>query len=195
MRPVKILSENHRETIEIQCAVDDLPSVKLMDIAFAFLTTTLLDTTFLTPLLLPLLSLFIMGRAKRVTNRKPSGTGTRKSAKQPQISSDDEDENINPTPYATPVKRPYPKPRPLGRPNADAEGQDGTQEDASAAEALLSLRAPNCKEQLKERVFDMSDDTITMNSDGEGEFDEDQEVDEVNSSGMSEILYCPRGPG
>jgi len=74
-------------------------------------------------------------RTKHMAGRKPSATGQRKTHQEPQLNtvSDGEVENINPMSPGSPT--PISKPRPLVRKVPNADGA----EDATAAEALLSL--------------------------------------------------------
>ena len=82
------------------------------------------------------------------------------------------------------TRKPYPKPRPLVRkvPDADEAG------DATAAEALLALRAPKPKRQetalecMARRILPDPDGSTTEEEDEL--MDENEEVDELNSSGV-----------
>jgi len=80
--------------------------------------------------------------------------------------------------------KPYPKPRPLVRKVPDADEA----EDSTAAEALLALSAPKPKRQetalesMARRILPNPDGSTTEEEDEL--MDENEEVDELNSSGV-----------
>ena len=130
--------------------------------------------------------LFMGTRTKRMAGRKPSATGQRKTRQKPQLNtlSDDEIENINPMSPSPMTRKPYPKPRPLVRKVPDADEA----EDSTAAEALLALSAPKPKRQetalesMARRILPNPDGSTTEEEDEL--MDENEEVDELNSSGV-----------
>ena len=137
---------------------------------------------------LSLLPLLFMGiRTKWMAGRKPSDTGKHKTPQKLQsnaVSDDDERENINPMSPSPTAQKPYPRPRPLVRKVPDADEA----EDATAAEALLSLSAPkpkwreNALERMARQILPNPDGSTTKKEDEL--MDDNEEVDGLNSSGV-----------
>jgi len=137
--------------------------------------------------LLSLLPLLFMGiRTKRMVGCKPSATGKRKTPQKPQSNavSDDECENVNPMSPSPTAQKPYPRPQPLVWKVPDADEA----EDATAAEALLSLSAPkpkwreNALERMARQILPNPDGSTTKKEDEL--MDDNEEVDGLNSSGV-----------